>query len=842
MNIMPRLTPASTLLFCQLLSCWLLTTPLPAAETADNSAAKLKFARHVLPILKAKCLSCHSGERPKASLDLTTVGGVMRGGQSGAVLRRASAESSLLWERIAAGEMPPKGTPLTAEEKGVLRTWINEGDPADFAGVAVDSGDLNISAEAKDFWSFQPPKRAELPRVKSADLIRNPIDVFILARLEGAKLTLSREAPREALIRRASFDLLGLPPTPEAVREFVADERFDAYERLIDRLLASPAYGERWGRHWLDVAGYSDSAGILNEDRPLPLAFRYRDYIVQAFNKDKPYDRFLQEQIAGDELVNYWHHYENDEALSEEIIEAITATGYLRCAPDPSRPDFTTIKNADSQYFYPTINDTMQIVATSTMGLTLQCARCHNHMYDPIPQQDFYRVQAIFMGAYRPTKWIPQMERRLTTLSKSQLEHAKKTNAEVDANTKKLEAEIAKLRETYKKKAESKESDATKLDEALSAKYPDYKQSFAQLRERIAVERRRWYYYDEIRALFDLPGEVPTPFLRRGDALTPAHHVSPGGLSVLKDAVDLSWNKPAEETRSSGRRLAFAKWLTDPKHPLTARVMVNRVWLHHFGEGIVSTPDDFGNAGELPSHPDLLDWLAIEFMERGWSIKQLHRLIMTSSTYRQSSRGNPATDLANNTDPDNRLLWRQRMRRLEAEAVRDAVLHVSGSLSTRMFGPSIPTTRASTGEVTIAGDTRRRSVYIQTLRLQPLTMLNVFDQPVMETNCTERSESTVSTQALTLLNSQEMISAADAFAQRILSSDEAGPETQAVWLAFGRAPSASELQVLTEFLQSQQQRYAEASEANAAAAEIKRRAVADLCHMLLSANEFVYLD
>jgi len=312
---------------------------------------------------------------------------------------------------------------------------------------------------------------------------------------------------------------------------------------------------------------------------------------------------------------------------------------------------------------------------------------------------------------------------------------------------------------------------------------------------------------------------------------------------VLKDAVDLSWKKPAEETRSSGRRLAFAKWLTDPQHPLTARVMVNRVWLHHFGEGIVSTPDDFGRAGELPSHPELLDWLALEFMEGSWSVKELHRLIMTSAVYRQSSRGNPAINAAQQVDPDNRLLWQQRLRRLEAEAVRDAVLHVSGSLRFQMFGPSIPTSRASTGEVTIAGnDPRRRSVYVQTLRLQPLTMLNIFDQPVMETNCTERSESTVSTQALTLLNSKDMIRAADTFADRVLDDGEDDPAALAVWLAYGRAPSSDELEVLRDFLQMQQLRYAETSKQNAPDADLHKRAVADMCHMLLSANEFVYVD
>lgn len=375
----------------------------------------------------------------------------------------------------------------------------------------------------------------------------------------------------------------------------------------------------------------------------MPLAYRYRDYVIQALNHDKPYDRFVLEQIAGDELVDYWQHYENDDALSHEIIEAITATGYLRCAPDASRPDFSTIKNADAQYFYPTINDTLQIVATSIMGVTLQCARCHNHMFDPIPQEDFYRVQAVFMGAFRPTNWIPQMERRLTTLSKSQFDFATQRNQEVDANVKKLEGELSALRDQFK-----------------STRFRD----------------------------------------------------------------------------------------------------------------------------------------------------QLAKL--------------------------------QRLRRLEAESIRDAVLQVAGTLRARMFGSPIGLHVWPDGEVTVhdGADPYRRSIYLQNLRLRPVTMLNAFDQPVMEINCSVRSRSTVSTQALTSLNSKLMIDAAEAFAGRVLSGNAEDPVNGAVRLAFGRSPSLDELDLLNGFLSSQQQRHAEILGESTSPEEAKRRAVADLCHMLLSANEF----
>ncbi len=864
------------------LSWW----PLLLSFGALASAAEpVTFESHVLPILQAKCLACHAGEQPKAGLDLSTRRGVMLGGKSGPAVRRAAAESSLLWERIASGEMPPKGTKLTAPEKAIIRNWINEGavgEGAEIGDSVQHATDAEFSDEARRFWSFRTPQRSNLPAVQSTSRVRNPVDAFILEKLEAAQLTLAPEADRQTLIRRAHFDLLGLPPAPDAVDAFAADPRPDAYERLIDQLLASPAYGERWARHWLDVAGYADSAGILSEDRTLPLAYRYRDYVIRALNTDKPYDRFLLEQIAGDELVDYWRHYEHDDALSEEIIEAITATGYLRCAPDASRPDFSTIKNADAQYFYPTINDTMEIVATSVMGVTLQCARCHNHMFDPIPQEDFYRVQAVFMGAFRPTKWIPQMERRLTTLSKSQFEFATQRNQEVDANAKKMEGELGELREQFKQQrfndqlaklpedirdavrtavttppdkrddaqrnlaeqhATSLQPDDKQLDVLLLAEYPLYQKSRDELHERIAAERQRWYYYDEIRALYDLPDEVPTPFLRRGDALTPGHTVSPGALSVVEDVVPFDWQRPPADAKTSGRRLAFARWLTNPRHPLTARVMANRIWRHHFGEGIVATPSDFGRAGSPPSHPELLDWLATEFIESGWSIKHLHRLLMTSSTYRQQSRWDPTTDPPA-ADPDNKLLWHQRLRRLEAESIRDSVLHVAGTLRPVMFGSPIGLHAWPDGEVTVhdGQDRYRRSIYLQNLRLRPVTMLNAFDQPVMEINCSVRSRSTVSTQALTSLNSQLMTDAAEALANRVLSQADEDPATVALRWTFSRSPSADELSILQGFLASQQQRHAEQLGESAASDETRRRAVADLCHMLLSANEFIYID
>ncbi len=865
---------------------WGLLCSLPATSRAveepKKETPKVTFEEHVLPIFKAKCAKCHAGAEPAEGLRLTTRRDILRGGKSGPAMRIAAAESSLLWEKLASNEMPKGGPPLSAAEKGVIRAWINDG-AASTEATDDDASDLKGQAgdSPSDHWSFRPPVRPSVPMARLAERVQNPIDAFVIAALEAKGLNLSAEASREVLLRRASFDLIGLPPSPDEVREFLADRDERAYERLIERLLASPHYGERWGRHWLDVAGYADSAGVLSEDRPLPTAFRYRDYVIRAFNSDKPYDRFLQEQIAGDELTDYWTAFEKLDRLPDEVVEAVTATGYLRCAPDSSRPDFNTIKNADAQYFYPTINDTLQIVASSTMGLTLQCARCHSHKFDPIPQVEYYRLQSIFMAAFRPRQWVPQMERRVFVASAAQKKTADEHNGKLDAEIARLKKELTDLRTQYKQKlfddrlatvpepiradvqqALSKPADqrtpvekylAEKFqpllqpddktfDKLLPETFADYRTGAEQRNAAIAAQERQRMNFDELRALYDLPGPVVTPLLRRGDALTPGPPVEPGVLSSLTTPVAFQWTPPAADAKTSGRRLAFARWLTQPDHPLTARVMANRIWLHHFGEGIVATPEDFGTLGAAPSHPQLLDWLAREFVESGWSIKHIHRLIMTSNVYRQRSTLDEALHAqARQVDPDNRLLWRQRLRRIDAEPLRDAMLSTAGLLDQRFFGSPIPVARRPDGEVSIADgqNDRRRSIYVQVLRGNPLTMLQAHDQPVMETNCTRRGRSTVSTQALTLLNSDAAVAYAQAFADRALREASNAPLNFMALVALSREATSDELAELTKFLTEQQARYSARGETTEGA---RRKALVDLCQMLLASNEFVYVD
>ena len=591
---------------------------------AADAETTPQFEEAILPILKARCHECHSGDAPKAKLDLSGVASILKGGKSGAAIRIRAAESSLLWEMIAGNEMPKKGAPLTAEEKGKIRSWINTGAEADATVAGVNATEVASAKDAgsRDFWSFQPPRRAQLPKV--SEPIENGIDAFVIARLNEDDLTLSPETDRQTLVRRLSYDLTGLPPTPETVAAFVSDSSPKAYDRLVEQLLASPAYGERWGRHWLDVAGYADSAGILNEDKVLPLAYRYRDYVIRAFNDDKPYDVFLQEQIAGDELYGYWKADATLDELPEQVVEGVIATGYLRCAADASRPNFKTIRNADALYYYPTLDDTLRIVASSTMGLTLHCAKCHDHMFDPIPQVDYYRMQAIFMGAYRPDNWIAQSERRLPIATASQRVEADAHNAKIDATeVKPLQTERNELKARFREQryqqllakepedvrvafatAADKRSDDQRrlfekhkarlqppdkeLEVTLKKEFPEYKAETERLDQAIAAANAKRVQFEQIRALYDLPGEVSTHLLRRGDPLTPGAEVQPGVLDTLTTPKPLDWAAPPKDAKTSGRRLAFARWLTQPDHPLTGRVFVNRVWLHHFGEGLVA--------------------------------------------------------------------------------------------------------------------------------------------------------------------------------------------------------------------------------------------------------------
>ena len=820
------------------------------AEEPQKEA--IVFERDVFPILKSRCGVCHFGEQPKGGLDLSRRATIVRGGQSGPAIRIAAAETSLLFEVLSSNRMPLRGPRLTADEKGLIRSWINDGAQSESGDVAaVEEADTTYAAAEYNYWSFQPPQRPTVPVVTTPQRAEGPIDLFLLQQLEQEQLQYASVASPTTLIRRLYMDLLGLPPSPADVRQFVADRSPTAYEELVDRVLASPHFGERWARHWLDVAGYSDSAGVLSSDEERQLIWRYRDYVIRAMNGDLPYDEFVREQLAGDEVSGYWEQYHSEERLSEEVVEALDATGFLRTGPDASRPDFNTIKNVKGLYYYPTIDAQLNILTSALMGITVKCAKCHNHKFDPLTQREYYRLQSILMAAYNPDEWVPFRHRNRPLASRKQVEFAEQRNGEIEERV----AALKKKQETLQKEQAEKlyqrrvagtpeamradvltaiaaapanrnslqkylvDKFATylrpppeKLEGVLVEQFADYQQAVASTADAIAAEQRRRVYFDYIYATYDVPGVPHTPLLRRGDAQTPGPVVEPGVPEMIRAPVPFTWRAPPEGAHSSGRRSALAEWLTQTRHPLTARVIANRLWLHHFGEGILSTVDDFGWAGEEPTHRALLDWLAVELEDGGWSLKQLHRYMVSSAAYRQrSSDGHPDVVHAEQVDPQNRLLWRQNLRRLEAEPLRDSILAVAGGLRTRMLGRPIPVATRPDGEVVVNDGKlpQRRSIYLRLTRSRPLSILQLFDQPDIETNCARRSQSTVPLQALSLMNSDIVSNAAIGFAKRAVKESPADPVSWAFEAAFSRRPDTTEQTTLKGFVAEQTQQWLE---------------------------------
>jgi hypothetical protein len=753
---------------------------------------------------------------------------------------------------------------------------------------SVIDKELAHSATAKDrkFWSFQRPQRLPAPKVKHADRVRTPIDAFILAKLEDKELTLAPDADRVALIRRLYIDLLGLPPAPEEVDAFRADKNEEAYERLVDRLLASPHYGERWGRHWLDAAGYADTIGGDNDPGQMFLRegmWRYRDYVVHSLNDDKPFDLFLQEQLAGDEMED-WRSAPN---FTPEMQEHLIATGFLRTSVDHT---FESELNRPFER-YQVLHDTLENLTSNLLGLTVACARCHDHKFDPIRQVEYYRLLACLKPAYNPEEWIQPQDRHLADVSKKDKERIDHHNADIDRQVADLSRQIAEigkpaegplfekklatlpeaLREDVRaalaapphKRTEVQKYLADKLGPLVHVSIEEIKRCLNEsdlakvnaLQGRIADLNGRRLAFGKIQGIWEAgEGKCPsTRVFKRGNLLTPGVEAQPGVLSVLTNPeTSALLPAPPAGAKSSGRRTALARWLTQPDHPLTARVFVNRVWQHHFGEGIVATPDNFGHKGSPPTHPELLDWLASEFVANGWRTKWLHKLIVTSSVYRQASmqREPAVADQPNpeRIDPSNQLLWKMRLRRVESEVVRDAVLAVSGDLDRTQGGPPVPIEPREDGSVVVSAKglpsptaTSRRSLYLTCRRNYNLSLLNVFDQPVMATNCTRRIQSSVPLQSLTLLNDAFMLDQADRFAARVVAragdSAEVRIET-AFRLAFARKPSDQERRASAALLQKLAQKYSGQGESSAQA---DRKALARLCQMLFCANEFLYV-
>ena len=701
----------------------------PAANVQSGFAAPSDaafFAREVRPLLEKNCLGCHGVGAKLAGLDLRSRESALKGGTRGPAFVAGHSEKSLLLLLVNGSRaplMPPTGK-LPAAQIAILKRWIDGG--ANWGGDAV------TSAQKQVWWSFKPATLPKVPAVKSP-WIRNPIDAFVLAKMQANGLSPAPPASRRVLIRRAYLDLIGLPPTPDAIRAFETDTSPDAWEKVVDILLASPRYGERWGRHWLDLARYADSGGFEG-DRDRALAWKYRDYVIDAFNRDKPYNQFLREQIAGDEIA-------------PNSPEAIIATGYLACGPQD-------IVENNARTRANELDDLVSTTGSAVLGLTVGCARCHDHKYDPIKQTDYYRLSAIFAPTERRDMDVPTPEERQRIAA---------FNAPIDKQL----GEIHQQSDPLWKKGEAaakKAGNATPNSDQIIAALPELeRKQLAPFVAQINALQAKRQSLPLAQAVTDKGHDFPAShLLLRGDAYHPGEEVKPGFICALPGgAVDIA--PSASTAQTTGRRLALADWIVDSNNPLTARVWVNRVWRQHFGRGLVNTPSNFGISGELPSHPELLDWLACKFTARNaydWRLKPLHRLMLLSATYQQASdmRAKPQQ-----ADPQDKYYWRMPIRRLEAEAIRDSLLDVAGTLNLEVGGPPVyppidPSLRADTFQGPNWHDgedgpsTWRRSVYVKVKRSTLLPELEVFDCPEITYTVAQRNVTTTPLQALTLLN------------------------------------------------------------------------------------------
>lgn len=776
-----------------------------ASASAD---APVDYEREIRPIFDKHCYSCHGAEKQTSGLRVDALRFLRQGGDRGPALTPGAPADSLLMDAIAGDgteipPMPPKGERLTSSEISLIREWVKQGAP----GPREASSIAATRAPKSDHWAFQPISRPSLPTVRDVSWTRTPIDRFILTRLERDGVRPSPETDRATLLRRATLDLTGLPPTVDETQAFLADIRPDAYERCVSRLLASPAYGERWGRHWLDAACYADSGGY-ESDFPRSL-WRYRDWVIDALNHDLPFDQFASQQLAGD-------------LMPSDSLEPLIATGFLCTAMYDG-----TLGQGENARLKMTV-DRVNMIGTVFLGLTLGCAQCHSHKFDPISQREYYQFFAFLNN-------IDDGRQELELAPPEEI-------ARRDALRIRLEALERELR-AYEHAATWEEG----LADAVATPLSDAAGEAERTRRRTAFLDRDFGHGLRVKTIAALRDQDPkirkthvarelaaprtTHIFRRGEFSEPAGAVKPNVPTVL----------PRMTGGDHASRLDLARWLVVPSNPLTARVIVNRVWQQYFGLGIVATEDNFGLSGEPPSHPELLDWLAHDFVTQGWSLKRLHRLIVESAVYRQSSHVRP--ELAE-VDPQNRLLARQSRMRLEAESIRDAALAVSGLLSRKVGGPSVfpyqpegvLTGRAVKADwvVSPGEDRHRRGMYTYFWRLTPHPFLRLFDAPDSSSACTRRTRSNTPVQALTLLNDPMFIECAEALANRLLKDIPAGDRERirhAFRLCLGREATTSELQKIERYLADWR--------APGATSERDRSAWVGLARAMLNLDEFM---
>ncbi|MFN0169247.1 MAG: PSD1 and planctomycete cytochrome C domain-containing protein [Bryobacteraceae bacterium] len=818
--------------------------PCLAAQTVD-------YQRDIQPILASRCYACHGETVKKHGLRLDRKANALAGGESGApAVVPGNPDASLMVKYISGQDkdtvMPPAGPRLTAEQITKIRTWIEQG--ANWPEAGAEAGDSR-DARGRRHWAFQPRKRVTPPAVKDASWVRNPIDAFILAKLESKGWRPSPSATPAQLLRRVYFDVTGLPPTLAEQDKF--DRSPQALDRIVDDLLARPTYAERWARHWLDVVRYADTNGY-ERDALKPSVWRYRDYVIRAFWNDKPFDRFLLEQLAGDELP-------------DATDESRVATGYFRLGPWDDEPaDPATDR-------YDQLDDMLSTTSQAFLGLTLGCARCHNHKFEPLSARDYYSMVAIFNPLDRPRKGRTELD--LPMGSPMQIAAL----AARDKRIEDLQKRIAAAREAAQKQfLDSGECDLpaavidafksdpkqrTEPQRRLIARYQAFVDKEFDLHlpqpvrneikgHELAIAALRRETPDLPRGYFlhePKPQPPPTFLLIRGKPGAHGPEVPPAVPAVLVTEQP-SFPQPAA---TSLRRLTFAKWLANPENPLTARVIVNRIWQRHFGLGLVRTPSDFGVMGERPTHPELLDWLANWFVDNGWSIRKLNRLILTSNVYRMSKASN-ARYVAE--DPENRMLWRMPSQRLEVEAIRDSMLAVSGRLNPKMFGPSmvprIPV-QALEGHPDANviwnpsddEESSRRTIYALVKRSMVIPMLELLDFCDTARTSAQRMTTSVAPQALTLFNGDFVNQEARYLASRLINETGWDPERQidrAYRLTLSRPPTSAERDSMRTFLSREAAGIARESGEDRRNAQ--QKALEQMCRVIFNLNEFVYTD
>ena len=803
--------------------------------------------QEVRGILQARCVLCHGSGRKEGGLDLRTLESRLKGGKSGPALVAGKPDESLMLKRMLNGQMPPakEAKALAVElptdaETDKVKAWIAAGAPGPtMAGIAPD----NLVRESdKKFWSFQAPVRPTVPVVKNAGDVRNPIDAFLLAKLEAKGLGYNREAGKLALMRRVYLDVTGLPPTLAEIAVYEADKAPNAYERLVDRMLASPHYGERWGQHWLDLAGYSDSEGFGQDDGVRRYAWRYRDYVVRSLNADKPYSQFLTEQIAGDEMSNDWKTAKS--GVSQEMLDRLAATGFLRTTPDPTNSNERGLLSERMNV----VADEVEVLSSSVMGLTMGCARCHNHKYDPIPQRDYYRLSAVLQGAYDPYEWRSPNKRELDLALDSEREEVSKHNAPLDVEIKKIQDRVDAETAPYRKMALEEKPDLKIGRGELEKKYPELQAKIAPMQKELGTLRGKRMQKPHVRVLTDNEHPSQSYLLKRGDPTNFGEPVEANVPQVLKNAGLREYAPVAPFEGTSGRRLALAQWLTQPNHPLTARVAVNQLWMRHFGRGIVASVANFGKSGVAPTHPELLDWLATEFVAKDWSMKAMHRLMLTSRAYRQDSHVEQAVATA---DPENALLSRMPLNRMDAETLYDSLIQAAGRLDATAFGAAAKIEVRADKEVTVVASKAgyRRSIYVLHQRQTPVSLMDAFDQPSMTPNCTERRRSNVATQALHMMNGSMSWDLAKYMAGRVLddADGDRARQVELVYLrAYGRRPSPAEVETgIAAIVEFQKEWPGRLSSDHAEApreGQAKWLGLANYCHAILNSAEFSFID